>query len=82
MVLKEIFANEEDHILHHLTYFLWCYLKTKVNIDKPQNLKDLKKRIRLEIHDFSAKSNILEKMNAFHNFMAHVPTKTFSSNCL
>lgn len=36
-----------------LDFFLWGYLKSKVYIDRPQNLEDLKHRIRLEIRNIT-----------------------------
>ncbi|KAJ8951507.1 hypothetical protein NQ318_000203 [Aromia moschata] len=34
-----------------LDYFLWRYLKTKVPVDKPKNIDDLKQGIRCEIRN-------------------------------
>lgn len=34
-------------------FFLWGYLKSKVYIDRPQNLQELKKRFRLEIRNIT-----------------------------
>lgn len=39
--------------LNPLDYFLWGYLKSKVYIDRPINLEDLKSRIRQEVEQIS-----------------------------
>lgn len=45
--------------LNQLEFFLWDYIKSKVNLNKPENIEDPKERMRQEVWKMTCSKSLL-----------------------
>jgi len=65
--------NHHVHLIYHLDYFLWGYLKGKVYATKPRNLEKLRQRI-IEEAALIAPEFLRNALASFYDRIAHCQT--------